>query len=72
MLLLYTVMILTCIFYKLAPDKYWPIHMFFMIMIYIGYMYEKLDIHEKSQFWNDTMARLSGRPVPALMCKCFY
>ncbi|WEG42215.1 BA71V-X69R [African swine fever virus] len=24
-------------------------------------MYEKLDVHEKSQFWNDTMARLSGR-----------
>ncbi|AXB49762.1 pX69R [African swine fever virus] len=71
MLLLYTVMILTCIIYKLVPDnKYGPIHMFFFIIVYIVYMYEKLDIHEKSQFWNHTMARLSGCPVPTIICNC--
>ncbi|QST86933.1 pX69R [African swine fever virus] len=69
-MLLYIVIIVACIIFILVPNEYWAIHLFFIIMIFMVYMYEKLDIHQKYQFWNYTMSGLSGHNVQVL-CKCY-
>ncbi|QID21156.1 putative protein pJ64R [African swine fever virus] len=54
-MLLYIVIIVAYVSYKLVPKQYWPILMF---MAYMVYTYEKLDINERSGFWKYIIAKL--------------
>uniref|UniRef100_A0A6G7KTN6 PX69R n=1 Tax=African swine fever virus TaxID=10497 RepID=A0A6G7KTN6_ASF len=69
-MLLYILFILACIISILLPNVYWAIHLFFIIMFFMVYMYAKLHIHQKYQFWNYTMSGLSGHIVQ-ISCMCY-